>query len=185
MGKCYCDYCDVFLTNDSVAVRKQHNEGNRHKYNVCEYYRQYMGQKLQEQIDDIVAAFQVKVARGIVRPSYGLPTPVKPHPPKDPKDSPRHSSAIDTNPTMASDSVPTASDLVPTAPDAVPTASDLKPSAVSQPAPIAPVTAFFVERSAQPDDDKGQTKLAILSDSKPSTPNQDTTPASVLVTEAP
>lgn len=77
MGKCYCDYCDVFLTNDSVAVRKQHNEGNRHKYNVCEYYRQYVGQQLQQQIDDIVAQFELDVARGMLRPTYGLPPPSK------------------------------------------------------------------------------------------------------------
>lgn len=77
MGKCYCDYCDVFLTNDSVAVRKQHNEGNRHKYNVCEYYRQYVGQQLQQQMDDIVAQFELDVARGLLRPTYGLPPPSK------------------------------------------------------------------------------------------------------------
>lgn len=75
MGKCYCDYCDVFLTNDSVAVRKQHNDGNRHKYNVCEYYRQYIGNKLQEQIDLIVERFELKVSRGLIRPTYALPTP--------------------------------------------------------------------------------------------------------------
>lgn len=78
MGKCYCDYCDVFLTNDSVAVRKQHNEGNRHKYNVCEYYRQHIANKLQEQIDQIVIDFELKVARGLIRPSYALPAPPKP-----------------------------------------------------------------------------------------------------------
>lgn len=77
MGKCYCDYCDVFLTNDSVAVRKQHNDGNRHKYNVCEYYRNYMGQQLQERIDDIVQQFEIKVARSLIRPTYGLPPAVK------------------------------------------------------------------------------------------------------------
>ncbi|CDF33300.1 Similar to putative C-type U1 snRNP [Chondrus crispus] len=75
MGKCYCDYCDVFLTNDSVAVRKQHNDGNRHKYNVCEYYRQYIGQQLQEQIDLIVHHFEQRVASGLLMPSYALPTP--------------------------------------------------------------------------------------------------------------
>ncbi|CAN8076820.1 unnamed protein product [Agarophyton chilense] len=77
MGKCYCDYCDVFLTNDSVAVRKQHNEGNRHKFNVCEYYRQYIGEQLQNQIDDIVQQFEIKVASGLIRPTYGLPPVVK------------------------------------------------------------------------------------------------------------
>lgn len=75
MGKCYCDYCDVFLTNDSVAVRKQHNDGNRHKYNVCEYYRQYIGQQLQEKIDLIVQNFERRVASGSIIPTYALPTP--------------------------------------------------------------------------------------------------------------
>lgn len=94
MGKCYCDYCDVFLTNDSVAVRKQHNDGNRHKYNVCEYYRQYVGQKLQQQIDDLVARFESDVASGLVHPTYGLPPPpvkaVKDDPPSDPPSDPNH-----------------------------------------------------------------------------------------------
>lgn len=84
MGKCYCDYCDVFLTNDSVAVRKQHNDGNRHKHNVCEYYRQYVGQQLQEQIDEIVEDFELKVSQGLVRPTYGLPPPIKTTPVNDP-----------------------------------------------------------------------------------------------------
>lgn len=78
MGKCYCDYCDVFLTNDSVAVRKQHNEGNRHKYNVCEYYRQHIANKLQEQIDQIVLSFEHRVAHGFIRPTYALPVAPKP-----------------------------------------------------------------------------------------------------------
>lgn len=77
MGKCYCDYCDVFLTNDSVAVRKQHNDGNRHKHNVCEYYRQYVGQQLQQQIDAVVLQFERNVEMGLVRPTYGLPPPAK------------------------------------------------------------------------------------------------------------
>lgn len=83
MGKCYCDYCDVFLTNDSVAVRKQHNDGNRHKHNVCEYYRQYVGQQLQEEIDEIVEQFELKVTQGLVRPTYGLPPPIKTTPVND------------------------------------------------------------------------------------------------------
>lgn len=101
MGKCYCDYCDVFLTNDSVAVRKQHNEGNRHKYNVCEYYRQYVGQQLQQQIDDIVAQFELDVARGILRPSYGLPPP-----PKTTTDSLPSASASAEAPNLSSDGPP-------------------------------------------------------------------------------
>eukprot|EP00166_Cyanidium_caldarium_P005006 ctg_5700.g657 len=39
MGKYYCDYCDVYLTHDSTAVRKQHNDGNRHRMNVYDFER--------------------------------------------------------------------------------------------------------------------------------------------------
>lgn len=74
MGKCYCDYCDVFLTHDSVAVRKQHNDGNRHKQNVCDYYRQFVGQKTQRLIDAVVAAFERRLLAGLVVPTYGQPS---------------------------------------------------------------------------------------------------------------
>lgn len=74
MGKCYCDYCDVFLTHDSVAVRKQHNDGNKHKQNVCEYYRQFIGVKTQKLIDQVVEHFEIKVLHGLVRPTYGFPS---------------------------------------------------------------------------------------------------------------
>ena len=32
------DYCDTFLTHDSPSVRRQHNEGYKHKANVRNYY---------------------------------------------------------------------------------------------------------------------------------------------------
>jgi U1 zinc finger len=72
MGKCYCDYCDVFLTHDSVAVRKQHNDGNRHRQNVCEYYRQFVGKEGQDKVDTVVAEFECLVAKGLVCPTFGL-----------------------------------------------------------------------------------------------------------------
>jgi U1 zinc finger len=72
MGKCYCDYCDVFLTHDSASVRKQHNDGNRHRQNVCEYYRQYIVRSTQERIDKIVYEFERRVADGLVLPTYGV-----------------------------------------------------------------------------------------------------------------
>lgn len=96
MGKCYCDYCDVFLTNDSVAVRKQHNDGNRHKYNVCEYYRQYVGQQLQEQIDEIVSQFEHKVSQGLIRPSYGLPPSTTKPTPDEGKNKPQSDNGQET-----------------------------------------------------------------------------------------
>mmetsp|Transcript_436 Transcript_436/g.1492 ORF Transcript_436/g.1492 Transcript_436/m.1492 type:complete len:145 (+) Transcript_436:297-731(+) len=78
MGKYYCDYCDVYLTHDSPAVRKQHNDGNRHKQCVCEYYREYVGQQVQKQIDAIIASFEQRVSHGLVMPTFGFAeAPVK------------------------------------------------------------------------------------------------------------
>ena len=33
------DYCDVYLTHDSMSVRKAHNTGKNHLRNVVEYYQ--------------------------------------------------------------------------------------------------------------------------------------------------
>jgi hypothetical protein len=35
----FCDYCDVYLTHDSMSVRKAHNAGRNHLRNVVEYYQ--------------------------------------------------------------------------------------------------------------------------------------------------
>lgn len=32
------DYCDVYLTHDSMSVRKAHNAGRNHLRNVQAYY---------------------------------------------------------------------------------------------------------------------------------------------------
>jgi U1 small nuclear ribonucleoprotein C len=77
MGKYYCDYCDVYLTHDSPAVRKQHNDGNRHRMNFAEYYRQFIGASLQQQIDAVVYDFERRVALGLVVPTYGFATTVQ------------------------------------------------------------------------------------------------------------
>ncbi|CAG8953190.1 hypothetical protein HYFRA_00003391 [Hymenoscyphus fraxineus] len=34
-----CDYCDVYLTHDSMSVRKAHNSGRNHLRNVVDYYQ--------------------------------------------------------------------------------------------------------------------------------------------------
>ena len=51
MPKFYCDYCDVFLTNDSISVRKLHNKGWKHKTNVRAFYAQF--------VDDPTSALMV------------------------------------------------------------------------------------------------------------------------------
>lgn len=33
------DYCDVYLTHDSMSVRKAHNAGRNHERNVLDYYQ--------------------------------------------------------------------------------------------------------------------------------------------------
>jgi len=47
MPKYYCDYCDVFLTHDSQAGRKQHNHGRRHQENVRQFYAQFLAGHVQ------------------------------------------------------------------------------------------------------------------------------------------
>src|SRR5690554_2818809 len=42
MPKYYCDYCDVFLTHDTLNVRRAHNAGWKHKTNVRAYYSQFL-----------------------------------------------------------------------------------------------------------------------------------------------
>jgi hypothetical protein len=38
-GPVFCDYCDVYLTHDSMSVRKAHNSGRNHLRNVVDYYQ--------------------------------------------------------------------------------------------------------------------------------------------------
>jgi hypothetical protein len=33
------DYCDVYLTHDSMSVRRAHNSGRNHLRNVVDYYQ--------------------------------------------------------------------------------------------------------------------------------------------------
>lgn len=42
MPKYFCDYCDVYLTHDSLNVRRSHNAGWKHKANVRAYYAQFL-----------------------------------------------------------------------------------------------------------------------------------------------
>lgn len=42
MPRFYCDYCDVYLTHDSFAGRKQHMRGRKHQDNVRQYFMQFL-----------------------------------------------------------------------------------------------------------------------------------------------
>ncbi|RMZ27893.1 hypothetical protein D0859_08027 [Hortaea werneckii] len=56
MPKFFCDYCDVYLTHDSMSVRRAHNSGRNHLRNVVEYYQQIGQEKAQSVIDSITSA---------------------------------------------------------------------------------------------------------------------------------
>lgn len=77
MARYYCDYCDARCSNNSASVRAQHNNGNLHRRNVSAFYSQFIGKDVQDKIDAIVAAFEAKVARGEVVPTYAtFPRPI-------------------------------------------------------------------------------------------------------------
>lgn len=57
MPKFFCDYCDVYLTHDSMSVRKAHNSGRNHLRNVVEYYQQIGQEKAQSVIDSITNSY--------------------------------------------------------------------------------------------------------------------------------
>ncbi|KAK0758354.1 hypothetical protein N5P37_008752 [Trichoderma harzianum] len=51
------DYCDVYLTHDSMSVRKAHNSGRNHLRNVVDYYQQIGHEKAQSVIDSITSSY--------------------------------------------------------------------------------------------------------------------------------
>lgn len=57
MPKFFCDYCDVYLTHDSMSVRKAHNSGRNHLRNVVEYYQEIGHEKAQSVIDSITNSY--------------------------------------------------------------------------------------------------------------------------------
>ncbi|KAJ4396316.1 U1 small nuclear ribonucleoprotein C [Gnomoniopsis smithogilvyi] len=57
MPKFFCDYCDVYLTHDSMSVRKAHNTGRNHIRNVVDYYQQIGHEKAQSVIDSITSSY--------------------------------------------------------------------------------------------------------------------------------
>ncbi|PWZ03866.1 zf-U1-domain-containing protein [Testicularia cyperi] len=65
MGKHYCDYCDVFLTHDSVSVRKAHNSGRNHLQNVREYYQNLDPAEVEKVINTLAQEYD---RRGIEKP---------------------------------------------------------------------------------------------------------------------
>ncbi|KAJ5086802.1 hypothetical protein NUU61_008109 [Penicillium alfredii] len=78
----FCDYCDVYLTHDSMSVRKAHNAGRNHLRNVVEYYQQIGQEKAQSVIDSITSSYAAEgqplpnpamVPPGAFPPPFGFP----------------------------------------------------------------------------------------------------------------
>lgn len=71
MPKYYCDYCDCYLVSSSIAVRKQHNNGAKHKANVKAYYLQFVQEKTQKTIDETIKNFEAMRKSGMI-PGRGM-----------------------------------------------------------------------------------------------------------------
>ena len=74
MPKYFCDYCDVYLTHDSMSVRKAHNSGRNHLRNFVDYYQQIGHEKAQTVIDSITSAYgdagqQMPMPGGMMQPA--------------------------------------------------------------------------------------------------------------------
>jgi U1 small nuclear ribonucleoprotein C len=57
MPKFYCDYCDIFLTHDSMRVRNDHNAGWKHKMHLQNYYSGLDQMDVQVCVDRITQAY--------------------------------------------------------------------------------------------------------------------------------
>ncbi|GAB7358825.1 hypothetical protein MBLNU230_g4049t1 [Neophaeotheca triangularis] len=68
------DYCDVYLTHDSMSVRKAHNSGRNHLRNVVEYYQRISQEQAQQVIDNITNAYE-EAGQGSSNPMIGAQAP--------------------------------------------------------------------------------------------------------------
>ncbi|KAK9456345.1 U1 zinc finger-domain-containing protein [Dipodascopsis uninucleata] len=81
MPKYFCDYCDVFLTHDSISVRKAHNSGKNHIKNVVDYYQQISQEQAQAIIDSITSQYSEEKPNVPVKQlPYTFPANIPPPP---------------------------------------------------------------------------------------------------------
>ncbi|KAJ5374739.1 hypothetical protein N7517_006745 [Penicillium concentricum] len=83
------DYCDVYLTHDSMSVRKAHNSGRNHLRNVVDYYQQIGQEKAQSVIDSITSSYAAEgqqapnmMPPGAFPPPFGFPGTTLPYTPE-------------------------------------------------------------------------------------------------------
>ncbi|KAF7918287.1 uncharacterized protein EAE98_009899 [Botrytis deweyae] len=87
MPKFFCDYCDVYLTHDSMSVRKAHNSGRNHLRNVVDYYQQIGHEKAQSVIDSITSSYAAE-GQSSSNPMLHNPAASAPFPPFPPANFP-------------------------------------------------------------------------------------------------
>ncbi|KAF7883412.1 uncharacterized protein EAF02_005332 [Botrytis sinoallii] len=83
----FCDYCDVYLTHDSMSVRKAHNSGRNHLRNVVDYYQQIGHEKAQSVIDSITSSYAAE-GQSSSNPMLHNPAASAPFPPFPPANFP-------------------------------------------------------------------------------------------------
>ena len=58
MPKYYCDYCNIYLTHDTVKVRRDHNSGWKHALQVKLHFMQHVDQQqLQWTLNDVIGEY--------------------------------------------------------------------------------------------------------------------------------
>jgi len=56
----FADYCDIFLTHDTLAVRKDHNSGWKHRMNVQNYYANLPKDKIRLVIEKVSLSYDTR-----------------------------------------------------------------------------------------------------------------------------
>lgn len=73
----------MYLTHDSMAVRKAHNSGRKHKSSVRDYYAQFEENVVQAIVDTRIREFQAREAAiqsGMLPPNAPFTSVMPPHP---------------------------------------------------------------------------------------------------------
>jgi U1 small nuclear ribonucleoprotein C len=71
MPKYYCDYCDIYLTHDTLTVRRSHNAGWKHQTQIKNYYTDLAREHIQTIIDDMTRNGTFAPPPQIFRPPPG------------------------------------------------------------------------------------------------------------------
>eukprot|EP01035_Chromulina_nebulosa_P063191 gene63191-86441_t len=78
MPRFYCDYCDAYLTHDSMTGRQQHMRGWKHRENFRNHYQSLYPAWVQEQQAlqmQQMQQFQMMMSPGMFMPPF-MPPPM-------------------------------------------------------------------------------------------------------------